>query len=36
MEEVKQFLLDEREGRRKPSFRREGQDGLDCIEPAVP
>ena len=35
-EEVKQFLLDEREGRRKPSFRRVGRDGLDCIEPAVP
>ena len=35
-EEVKQFLLDEREGWRKPSFRRVGRDGLDCIEPAVP
>ena len=35
-EEVKQFLLDEQEGRRKPSFRRVGRDGLDCIEPAVP
>ena len=35
-EEVKQFLLDEREGRRKPPFRRVGRDGLDCIEPAIP
>ena len=35
-EEVKQFLLGEREGRRKPSFRRVGRDGLDCIEPAGP
>ena len=34
--EVKQFLLFERGGRRKPSFRRVGRDGLDCIEPAVP
>jgi hypothetical protein len=35
-EEVKQILLDEQEGRRKPSFRRVERDGLDCIEPAVP
>jgi len=34
-EEVKQILLDEQEGRRKPSFRRVERDGLDCIEPAV-
>ena len=35
-EEVKQILLDEQEGGRKPFVRHEERDGLDCIEPAVP
>ena len=35
-EEVKQILLERREGRRKPFVRQREQDGLDCYRPAVP
>ncbi len=35
-EEVKQILPGGQDERRKPVVRREGRDGLDCIEPVVP
>ena len=35
-EEVKQILLDGQGGRRELSSRRDGRDGLDCIDPLFP
>ena len=35
-EEVKQILLERREGRREPSLRQRERDGLDCYRPAAP